>query len=448
MKRYKAIYFQIWMLAFLFAACSQEEFVPDVNTGNNAEHSLPITFHLQTRTDGSETEIDKVYDAIDRVRIMVFRCPKTEHESKKTNAHFTYVSGCITPSEIVECKLEKGKQWRSAKATFTPLKDEDGTAYAYRIYAVAYNNADSEAGKITFNVDNSKILYYGNELNNSTGDVANSGCAYVKVKQANNLYDKVMFFAGPVGYSEAEYKKDNTSITGEEFKDDLLFSDAIKENVPLTGYLYRATGAMTISLTDIDPEYSSMRLIMEHYTHQALLGIKNRWVQWRMDQSKQAGVLYKDYFSPIIDENNSISIPTFSDVFINNGAATNEDGTIREFSWETQHLATVCEKDIKNGSVVLNTSCMGVERFKLFVQPIKNDGTEGGIFQILCKDQVYYPGFVGIADNIVKDGVFTLISNVHLKLSGEYSRLNNLRIETDWDEDYEIDDSLQPVTGN
>ena len=91
---------------------------------------------------------------------------------------------------------------------------------------------------------------------------------------------------------------------------------------------------------------------------------------------------------------------------------------------------------------------MGVEGFKLYVQPIKEDGSAGGIFQILCKDQVYYPGFVGIADNIVKDGVFTLISNVHLKLSGEYSRLNNLRIETDWDEDYEIDDSLQPVTGN
>lgn len=448
MKRYKAIYFQIWMLAFLFAACSQEEFVPDVNAGNNAEHSLPITFHLQTRTDGSDTEIDKMYDAIDRVRIMVFRCPKTEYESNKSNAQFTYVSGCITPSEIVECKLEKGKQWRSAKATFTPLKDEDGTAYAYRIYAVAYNNADSEAGKITFNVDNSKILYYDNTLQNSTGDVANSGCAYVEIKKIDkNIYDKVMFFAGPVGYSEAEYKKNNTSITDEEFTDDLLFSDAIKENVPLTGYLYRATGAMTISLTEIDLEYASMRLIMEHYSDKALIGMGYRWAMWRDDQkAKVGGVLYEDYYP--IKEGNNLSFPTFFDVFINNGAATNEEGTIRRFSWDTQHLATVCEKNIENGSVVLNTSCMGVEGFKLYVQPIKEDGTAGGIFQILCKDKEYYPGFVGIKDNIVKDGVFTLLSNVHLKLSGEYSRLNNLRIETDWDEDYEIDDSLQPVTGN
>ncbi|WP_278411305.1 MULTISPECIES: fimbrillin family protein [Bacteroidales] len=448
MKRYKAIYFQIWMLAFLFAACSQEEFVPDVNTGNNAEHSLPITFHLQTRTDGSETEIDKMYDAIDRVRIMVFRCPKTEYESNKSNAQFTYVSGCITPSEIVECKLEKGKQWRSAKATFTPLKDEDGTAYAYRIYAVAYSIADSIAGKITFNVDNNRRLYYENMSQISTSDVEKSGCAYVQINQATNKkFDKVMFFAGPVGYSEAEYKKINTKITDEEFTDDLLFSDDIKGNLSLTGYLYRATGAMTISLTKIDPEYTSMRLIMEHYSDKALIGIGTKWALWRDDQKLEPGVLYKNYYP--IREGNNISFPTFFDVFINNGPVLGPNNeTERKFSWETQHLATVCEKNIENGNVVLNTSCMGVEGFKLYVQPIKEDGSAGGIFQILCKDQVYYPGFVGIADNIVKDGVFTLISNVHLKLSGEYSRLNNLRIETDWDEDYEIDDSLQPVTGN
>lgn len=448
MKRYKVIYFQIWMLAFLFAACSQEEFVPDVNTGNNAEHSLPITFHLQTRTDGSETEIDKMYDAIDRVRIMVFRCPKVDYENNKTDAHFTYVSGCITPNEFVDCTLDDKKKWRSAKATFTPLKDKNETAYAYRIYAVAYSIADSIAGKITFNVDNNRRLYYENMSQISTSDVEKSGCAYVQINQTTNKkFDKVMFFAGPVGYSEAEYKKINTKITDEEFTDDLLFSDDIKGNLSLTGYLYRATGAMTISLTKIDPEYTSMRLIMEHYSDKALIGIGTKWATWRDDQKLKPGVLYKNYYP--IKEGNNISFPTFFDVFINNGPVLDPNNeTERKFSWETQHLATVCEKNIENGNVVLNTSCMGVEGFKLYVQPIKEDGSAGGIFQILCKDQVYYPGFVGIADNIVKDGVFTLISNVHLKLSGEYSRLNNLRIETDWDEDYEIDDSLQPVTGN
>lgn len=169
--------FQIGILLFLLTSCSNDDTItPNNSVGKESVQSLPISIALQTRANSGNTEIDGMYDGIDKVRILAFRCEKEAFEQNAKNATFTYVQGCISPDEIVDCTLESGSSMRTAKATFKPLEN-DGTAYVYRLYAIAYNSTRFAEG-VTLDVEDKNLYYAADEIN---GDIEGSNFAYITV---------------------------------------------------------------------------------------------------------------------------------------------------------------------------------------------------------------------------------------------------------------------------
>lgn len=430
----RKIFYWQWIFLFL-AACSQEEIVisdDSISDNPTTVDSTPIAIQFQSQvenmTRASVTE-DDLFTTMDKVRILVF---SSEGAFTVGTNNFVYTPGCIASdekgtnkTEVVDCVADDTNGTRIAKAYFVPTDKNK----IYRIYAIAYNEArwgDGVTSGIKLHVDGKK-LYYGETLVTDADSqtpvyesIEASGFTFMEVLSVpDNQTARLDFFVGPVGFA---YQKSSDKTVQEQFVYDIV--DGSKKR-PLEGKLYRASGRLSFHLTKIDKaKYKKVRLIMEKYTTKSIIGLSNLWLGWR------------DYEAKLIEgtAGNREDSPVFLDVF---GAC-----------WSNQaEMITVDETDVSDaGEVNLYADCIAAHGFKIYVEPLDENGKGMGRFLVQCKDKAFYPGYIGIKDMIVENGLFTILGNYWGKLSGEFNNIGNIKMDiTSW-EDWETYPTDKPLS--
>lgn len=434
MNLYRVLFLPIWAALLLLTACSQNDWdMPEKGSTSGNEDSTPITIRLQTRAEKTVWPNEYLYDKVDAVRILVFGAQGNYEENQISFVYQTEYQNCIKSSdgETVTNNVfpvsKNSNGWWEAKAMFTPQE-----GMVYRLYAIAYNT--KRFSEVTLNVTDGKKLYTGivsdetlakEEKNNP---VTESSFASISVnKEAGPVdYSRLEFYVGPVGYAESLYQ--NKKVDKLYFTDDVIGVTGTNtefKDCPLEGTLYRATGRLSFHLTDIEDEsFKKIRLVMEKYTNASLIGWNSLWSIWKDDRAKvlDGGTANKDVY------------PEFRDLF----------GKY----WNNQDVTEVVvdEQAVVNNEVWLYADCIRTEKFKLYVVPVNDQNEAMGRYLIECKDKEFYPGYEGIVDKVVENGLFTVIGNFWGQLEGPISNVGNIKIDTDWDSDFNFGEELTPST--
>lgn len=440
MNLHRVLYLPLWALFLLLAACSQDEWdMPEHGSSAGNEKSAPITIRLQTRASNPNWPSENLYDNVDAVRILVFGASGEYEENVTSFEYYDEYQNCITGADgkAVENNIfsvtKNDKGWWEAKARFTPQK-----GMIYRLYAIAYNKERFE--NVTLNLSDGKKLYTG--TGGAAGDVGDisiaekekdkpveqSSFASISINRESGAvdYSRLEFYVGPVGYSESLYKEGK--VSGLYFTDDVVGVTGTEtefKDCPLEGKLHRATGRLSFHLTDIkDESFKKIRLVMEKYTNASLIGWGSFWSSWKDAKKRELDG------KPNIGDDETH--PEFRDTF--------------GHYWNNQETTNVVvdEQEVTNKEVWLYADCIRTEKFRLYIQPVNAEGKAMGEYLIECKDKDFYPGYEGVVDQIVDNGLFTVIGNFWGQLNGPINNVGNLKIETDWEEDFNFEEELNP----
>lgn len=436
MNLHRVLYLPMWAAFLMLAACGQDGWdMPEQGDTADNGKSAPITIRVQTRSgDNPDWPDENLYDEVDAVRILVFGAEGTYMENKTSFEYKAEYQSCISGPDGASVEdnifsVEKNSQdWWETQARFTP---QDGMVY--RLYAVAYNQERFK--NITLNLEDKK-LYTGTGDDKGVAEkekgtpVGQSSFASISIGKDNNDgqgtvdYSRLEFYVGPVGYAESLYK--DGKVSNLYFTDDVIGvtgTDTEFKDCPLEGTLYRATGRLSFHLTDIkDTSFKKIRLVMEKYTNASLIGWGNLWAVWKDAKGRELDG------NPNIDDDEAH--PEFRDTF--------------GHYWNNQETTEVVvdEQDVTDNEVWLYADCIRTEKFKLYVEPVNAEGKAVGKYLIECKDQDFYPGYEGVVDQIVDNGLFTVIGNFWGKLQGPINNVGNLKIDTDWEDDFNFDEEL------
>lgn len=435
MNLYKVLFLPIWVALLLLTACNQDNWdMPEEGGISGNENSTPITIRLQTRAENTDWPNENLYDKVDAVRILVFGAQGDYKENQTSFEYKAEYQNCITGSDgktVVNNVFpvsKNSKDWWEAKALFTP---QDGMVY--RLYAIAYNK--ERFTNVTLNVSDGKRLYTGTPSDiekaevEKNSPVEQSSFASISIGEETAGpvdYSRLEFYVGPVGYAESLYR--DKKVSKLYFADDVIGvtgTDTEFKDCPLEGTLYRATGRLSFHLTDIkDESFKKIRLVMEKYTNASLIGWNSLWSIWKDDRANvlDGGTADED------------AHPEFRDLF--------------GLYWNNQDVTEVVvdEQAVTNNEVWLYADCIRTEKFKLYVVPVNDQDEAMGKYLIECKDQEFYPGYEGILDYIVENGLFTVIGNFWGQLEGPINNVGNIKIDTDWDSDFNFEGELTPST--
>lgn len=423
MNIHKFLYRHVWLLLLLLASCSQDEIVPNVGgtTGGLTSAGVaPISICMQSGADNEPTKAiteDDLYDDINEVQILVYRRDKGTQNDFELCSSESYIFS--DKEGTAACSGGKiactdGTPYRKAEAFFIPPAQEKENS-EYRLYAFAYNT--DRWTNVTLHLEGKKLFYLDNiEMTDGIPkkSIEESGFAYMEL--VNNDYSRLDFFAGSVGY---DFGEDGSGLT--EAEKEMYAADYIDGNTSrkLAGKLRRATGRLSFHLTDIPAEYDKICLVVDGYTTQSLIGLGERW--WS----------HKQY--EIGETKEEEEAPWLYEVF-GYGWDMQTGDPEKSDTW-----VTVAEADLSGGqtSADLYMDCLPAMGFKVYVQPYK-DGKVAGTYRIHCAAKEYYPGYVGIMDWVVDDeGRFTVMVNNWAKLEGEFNRLDNMKIDLGWGDDYQ-----------
>lgn len=424
MNIHKFLYRHIWLLLLLFASCSQDEIVPSIDdmTGGSVSTGVaPISISLQSGAGNGATKAiiteDDLYDDIDEVQILVYK------RTKNTQEEFSY---CDSEKYIFSDKegqtvcsggkitCTDGTPYRKAEAFFIPPANEKENS-EYRLYAIAYNK--DRWANVTLHLSGKK-LFYCNEILDDKGNlqipnIENSDFAYMEL--SNGDYSRLDFFAGSVGYDFSDGGKGLTEAEKQMYAKDYIDGSTSQK---LAGKLRRATGRISFHLTNIPTEYEKICLVVDGYTTKSLIGLGDPWENHKNNE---------------VNGGDEEVYPWLHNVF--------------GYGWEKQTgnpansdtWVTVAEADLSGGQTTadLYVDCLPAMGFKVYVQPYKN-GQVAGTYRIHCAAKRYYPGYIGIMDWAVdEEGLFTVLVNNWAKLEGEFNRLDNMKIDLGWGDDYQ-----------
>lgn len=434
MKLFRVLFLPIWVALLLLTACSQNDWdMPEKGSTSGHEDSTPITIRLQTRAGNTMWPNENLYDKVDAVQILVFGAQGDYVENQTSFEYKAEYQNCITGSDGNAVKnnvfpvSKNSTGWWEARAQFTPQE-----GMVYRLYAIAYNKERFK--NVTLNVSDSKKLYTGIVSDKTLAEseknkpVKESSFASISINRETGPvdYSRLEFYVGPVGYAESLYQ--NKKVNKLYFTDDVIGVTGMNtefKDCPLEGTLYRATGRLSFHLTDIEDEsFKKIRLVMEKYTNASLIGWADYWSSW------------KDNRANVLDggKADEDAHPEFRDLF----------GKY----WNNQEITEVVvdEQEVVNKEVWLYADCIYTEKFKLYVVPVNEQDEAMGKYLIECKDQEYYPGYEGIVDMVVENGLFTVIGNFWGQLEGPINNVGNIKIDTDWDSDFNFGEELTPST--
>ena len=434
MKLFRVLFLPIWVVLLLLTACSQDDLdMPGKGSTSGNEDPTPINIRLQTRAENTMWPNENLYNKVDAVRILVFGAQGDYVENQTSFEYKDDYQKCITDSDgkpvtnNIFPVFKNSKDWWEAKAQFTPQN-----GMIYRLYAIAYNKERFK--NVTLNVSDSKKLYTGIASDKTLAEseknkpVKESNFASISINRETGPvdYSRLEFYVGPVGYAESLYQ--NKKVNRLYFTDDVVGVTGTNtdfKDCPLEGTLYRATGRLSFHLTDIeDTNFKKIRLVMEKYTNASLIGWGDYWSSWKDNRAKvlDGGIADKD------------AHPEVRDLF---GKYWNNQETTE---------VVVDEQEVANKEVWLYADCIYTEKFRLYVVPVNDQNEAMGKYLIECKDQEFYPGYEGIVDKVVENGLFTVIGNFWGQLEGPINNVGNIKIDTDWDSDFNFGEELTPST--
>lgn len=435
MNTHKLFNWHLGLILLLFSACSQEEAIMSGDGTTEETTATPISIRLQTRADGEVEKAaiteDDLYSSINEVRILVYgRAKDGGGEFSLCSGDYIFKDAAGTsPCEAGKVECKDGSPYRTASAYFIP-KEEEKENYEYRLYALAYNKerwGDGVNNGVKLRIDGKGLFYAtqgivdtnGRPVGNKT--LEETGLSYMEVLDTpTGCSNRLDFFAGSVGY---DYEKgDLTDAEKQMYLKDCIAGNTSRK---LAGKLYRATGRLSFHLTNINTDlsaqggakYKSVRLLVSRYTTQSLIGLGESWIN------------HKNFE---VNGGDAETYPRLYHVF--GYGWNNQKGD----SGDSDTWLVADEAEMSQGTeVTLYADCLPAHSFVVYIQPVYEDGTIAGTYRIHCAMKEYWPGYIGIVDKVVdEEGRFSIVTNGWGKLDGEFSNLNNLKIDLGWGNNY------------
>lgn len=355
-------------LCYLFFCCDDRDFLPSKEEAERGMKAVPIAITLPggkvlTRSDDiditGQPTIPGGVSVADSVRVLVYRNINRRGTSGyKATDPTQYKYDTTNERKSKACKVSGND--KVARDTF--MVDPD---YDYWVIAYAYRKEDYTS----FRFSHDKTLLTDKVI--------------ITPVIENKEYHAPEFF---YGFLHTANDADDNIISGNK-----LTSGTADTVVALTGTIYRSSGRISVTLTDVPPEVTELSLIVEKYPKTCpLYAVINGYAPYH-----------------------PIGFPLGDDI-ITTGVV----------------VQTVRKEDFTSFTAVITADMLRVQNSYLYIGVTK---AGGGSTRYMLKSPDYeiFTIYIGIIEVIVDAFRFTIPINFHIKVKGSFNDLTKGNLSID-----------------